>query len=130
MEKMDISNITSSELAKMFIDYINITPKEDLLKTFKNDVVDEYEEKVLGKFRLIYALHNNDEYITFTGSFFGGMGQDKLKKLIVFCIEKNETVIACEFNDDMKSWISNIHYEDISVSCITNMASKLKSVLV
>lgn len=133
MEKrMDASNISINELAKLFVDYINSTPEEKLKETYINDVYEsEDDDKCIGKFRLLhlYDTAENNDYLTFTTCFFNdetGINNT----LTVHNIEKGKLILECTHNVANNSWSSKQDIPDLYLSSITTMATKLKAILV
>ncbi|WP_313130940.1 hypothetical protein [Anaerocolumna sp.] len=132
MEKrMDASNISINELARKFVDYINLTPDEKLKESYINHVYEsEDDDKCIGKFRLLHLFDStkNNEYLTFTACFF--KDETGTQKLTIHNIEKEKLILECTFNDANKSWSAEQNIPDLYLSSITAMATKLKNILV
>lgn len=127
---MDASNISINELAKKFVDFINSTPDEQLKESYINDVYEnEDDDKCIGKFRLLHLFDatQNNEYLTFTVCFF--KDEADTQKLTVHNIEKGTLILECTYNTN-KRWITEQNIPDLNLSSITDMAIKLKNILV
>lgn len=130
-KRMDATNISNNELAKRFVDYINLTPDEQLKKSYIDDVYEnEGNDKCIGKFRLLHLFDStqNNEYLTFTVCFF--KDETGTHKLTVHNIEKGSLILECTYDASKPSWIAEKNIPGLSLSSITGMATKLKNILV
>lgn len=126
MERMDVTNISLAEIAKMFVEYINHEDLNTLINTYKDDVTLENSGIIIGKFRLIHIVDPiTNTYLTFTAHFYN----DTPKQLVVHNVEKNAFILECTYDPEQHSWTSNRYFENIPVSSIGDMARRLKSIL-
>lgn len=127
MDRMDVTDVSTEEIAKMFVECINHEKLQVLIDTYKDDISsDQKSNIVIGKFRLIHIVDPaTNTYLTFTANFY----DDTFKRLAIHNIEKNAIVLDGNYDPAIPSWTSNTYYESIPVSSIIDMAQRLKSIL-
>lgn len=128
--RMDASNISINELAKTFVDCINSTSVEKLKDTYMDEVYEsEDSDRFIGKFNLLHLCDTtqNNDYLTFTTCFF----HDEVgtNKLTVHNIEKGVLILECTYDASKPSWIAERFIPNLTLSSITDMGEKLKSIL-
>ena len=126
-QRIDVSNISIKELAEIFIDYINLTPEKDLKKAYDSEMYEnEFNNKCIGRFRLMHVYDNNNQYLTFTACFFDD--DNGTKKLTIHNIEKGIIILECTLDPLTNFWNSNNSF-NINYSSIYKMAGRLRSIL-